>query len=158
MWQRTGNAEWIWYSPPGPEPSPLGFYATRDFALPSAPARASAKLAVDRAHVLYVNGERVGAGEWRPGDPLRVYAIGGRLRAGVNRIAIEASSPTGVGAILFSLDVDGFGRDAVVSDRRWRVDLSPGAIAAGSRYRPIVWGRPPQYPWGYPRMPRPNEF
>jgi len=158
MLQRTGGAEWIWYSPAGPEPRPLRFYATRDFELPSAPSRATAKLAVDRAHVLYVNGERVGAGEIRPGDPLRVYGIAGRLHAGVNRIAIEASSPTGVGGILFSLDLDGFGRDALVSDRRWRVDLSSEAVTRGARYRPVVWGRPPQFPWGYPRMPRPNEI
>jgi hypothetical protein len=101
---------------------------------------------------------RAGSAVQRPGDPLRLYRVAALLRTGVNRIAIEASSPTGVGGILFSLDLDAFGRDAVVSNGRWRVDLSAEAVRTGARYRPVVWGRPPQYPWGYPRMPRPAEM
>jgi hypothetical protein len=154
----TGKAEWIWYSSGTARPQPLRFFATREFVLPAAPERASAKLFVDRDHVLFVNGARVGAGEQRPGDPLRVYPLASFLRAGVNRLVIEASSPTGVGGILFALDCDGYGRDALVSDGAWRVDLSPDAESSGGRYRPIVWGRPPQPPWGYPRMPRPEEI
>ena len=154
----TGKAEWIWYSSGTARPQPLRFFATREFVLPAAPGRALAKVFVDRAHVLFVNGARVGTGEQRPGDPLRIYPVAPFLRAGVNRLVIEAASPTGVGGILFALDCDGYGRDALVSDGAWRVDLSPDAETAGGRYRPMVWGRPPQPPWGYPRMPRPNEF
>ncbi|HEY4231095.1 MAG TPA: hypothetical protein VGO79_13060 [Thermoanaerobaculia bacterium] len=154
----TGKAEWIWYSSGTARPQPLRFFATREFVLPATPERALAKVFVDRVHVLFVNGVRVGAGEQRPGDSLRIYPVASFLRAGVNRLVIEAESPTGVGGILFSLDCDGYGRDALVSDGAWRVDLSPDAEIAGGRYRPMVWGRPPQPPWGYPRMPRPNEF
>jgi len=50
------------------------------------------------------------------------------------------------------------GEERVVSDGRWRVDPSRGAIASGGRYRPAVWGSPPMYPWGWPRLPRPNEI
>ncbi len=153
----TGPARWIWYTGRVPEPRPLHFYAGRDFELPRAPSRALAKLFVDREHALYVNGLRAGTGLQRPGDPLAVYDLTTLLAAGPNRVTIEASSPTGIGGILFSLDLDGYGRDAVCSDVRWRVDSSADAILAGGRYRPFVWGRPPQYPWGYPRMPRPNE-
>jgi hypothetical protein len=155
---RTGAAEWIWYSYGPQEPRPVRFFATREIVLPTAPARATAKLLVDPEHVLYVNGLRVGGATRHSGDPLRLYAIAALLHPGVNRIAIEAASPTGVGGILFSLDLDGFGRDAVVTDGLWRVDLSRESLATGARYRPVVWGRPPQYPWGYPRMPRPNEM
>jgi hypothetical protein len=155
---RTGAAEWIWYSRGPREPRPVRFFATREILLSAAPARATAKLIVDREHVLYVNGARAGSATQRPGDPLRLYPIAALLHPGVNRIAIEAASPTGVGGILFSLDLDGFGRDAVVTDSLWRVDLSRDAVATGARYRPIVWGRPPQHPWGYPRLPRPNEL
>jgi hypothetical protein len=112
---------------------------------------------VDREHVLYVNGARAGAGVQRPGDALALYDLSPLLRPGVNRIAIEAGSPTGVGGILFSLDLDGLGRDALVSDGHWRVDLSADALAAGGRYGPVVWGSPPQYPWGYPAMPKPGD-
>lgn len=154
----TGSAEWIWYTGGVPQPRPLRFYATRDFELPRAPSRAIAKLFVDREHALYVNGRRVAAGVQHPGDPLAIYDLRSHLSGGVNRVAIEASSPTGIGGILFSLDLDAFGRDALFSDGKWRVDLSAGAIGRGGRYRPQVWGRPPQYPWRYPRLPRPNEL
>jgi hypothetical protein len=154
----TGPAEWIWYTSRVPEPRRLRFYATRDFELPAAPSRAMAKLFVDPAHVLYVNGARVGGGLQRRGDPLALYPIARYLKRGVNRVSIEASSPTGIGGILFSLDLDAYGRDAVCTNGSWRVDLSPAAIVDGGRYRPEVWGRPPQYPWAYPRMPRPEEM
>jgi hypothetical protein len=155
---RTGPAEWIWYTSRLPEPRRLRFYATRDFELPAAPSRALAKLFVDSEHVLYVNGTRVSGGLQRRGAPLALYPIARYLKRGVNRVSIEASSPTGIGGILFSLDLEGYGRDAVCTNGSWRVDLSPAAIVNGGRYRPEVWGRPPQYPWGYPRMPRPEEI
>jgi hypothetical protein len=154
----TGGAEWIWYTNRVPEAHPITFVATRDFVLDRAPEHALAKVFVDRGHVLYVNGTRAGSGTQRPGDPLAVYQVASLLKTGINRIAIEAESPTGIGGILFSLDVHLSGRDAVVSDGRWRVDLAREAVEVGARYRPAVWGRPPQYPWGYPRIPEPREL
>jgi len=154
----TGAAEWIWYTSRLPRPQPLRFYATRELVLPERPRRATAKLVVDRDHVLWVNGRRAGSGSQRPGDPLVLHRIEALLVRGPNRIAVEASHPTGAGGILFSLDVSGYGRDALVSNGEWRVDLDPAAVTSGGRYRPVVWGRPPQYPWGFPRMPRPNEL
>lgn len=153
----TGGAEWIWYASGSRQPVPVRFFAGRDFVLPAAPATATARLFVDREHALFVNGSLVGRSVQEPGDPLRVYRLAPYLRAGINRIVIEASSPTGVGGILFSLDLDGFGRGALVSDGLWRVAPSEGGLAAGGGYRPLVWGRPPQPPWGYPRMPEPRE-
>jgi hypothetical protein len=158
MESHTGPAEWIWYSGRATrQMRALRFYATRDFELPSAPARALAKVFVDRGHVLYVNGTRAGSGTQRPGDPLAVYDIARWIRTGTNRIVIEAESPTGAGGLLFALDVDGFGRNAVVSDEGWRIDPSADALVQGGRYRARVWGKPPQYPWGWPRMPTPEE-
>jgi hypothetical protein len=154
----TGSAEWIWYSSRVPEPRPVRFWATRDFILPRAPSRATAKLFVDSEHVLYINGVRLGGRSQRRGDPLAVYDAAPLLREGANRVAIEAASPTGIGGILFSLDLDSYGRDALVSDGGWNVDPSPEGIVRGARFAPVVWGRPPQYPWGYPRMPRPGEL
>ena len=151
----TGKAQWIWYTSSRPAPSALKFYATRGIVLREKPVRATAKVFVDREHVLYVNGSRAGGAVQRPGDPLAVYDVAPLMREGVNQLAIEAASPTGTGGILFSLDLDGYGRDAVVSDGLWRVDLSADALNAGGRYRPVVWGSPPQFPWGYPRMPGP---
>jgi hypothetical protein len=158
MFLTTGRAEWIWYTDRLREPRPLAFVATRDFELSKAPEKARARMFVDRTHVLYVNGALAGSGSQRPGDPLAVYEVAPLLKAGVNRVAIAAASPTGIGGILFSLEIFMAGRDAVVSDGRWRVDPSAEAIRSGARYRPVVWGRPPQYPWGYPRMPEPREL
>lgn len=155
---RTGDARWIWYSREIKEPLPISFVATRDVVLGQAPARATAKVFADRWHVLWVNGHRAGAGTQQPGAPLALYEIGPLLRRGVNRIAIEAGSETGAGGLLFSLDLPGSGRDAVVSDDRWRIDPSRDAIRSGGRYRPAVWGSPPMYPWGWPRLPRPDEM
>ena len=154
----TGRAEWIWYTNRLPQPSPIRFFATRAFELPDKPDRALVKLFVDEEHVLWVNGKRAGAGRQRAGDPLALYDIAPLLAAGPNRLTVEAASPTGIGGILLSVDVQGFGRDALVSDGAWRVDTSREAIAGPGRYRPVVWGRPPQYPWGFPRMPRPEEI
>jgi len=154
---RTGQARWIWYSRDVKEPREVFFVATRDVLLPRLPARATAKIFVDQWHVLWVNGVRAGGGSHRPGDPLALYEIAGMLKPGSNRIAVEAGSESGVGGLLFSLDSSGSGRDAVVSDGKWRVDPSRKAIISGARYRPDVWGRPPMHPWGWPRLPRPNE-
>ena len=128
-----------------------------DVVLNRAPVRSTAKIFADQWHVLWVNGERAGSGRQRPGDPLVLHEIAGFLSRGFNRIAIEAGSETGVGGLLFSLDLADSGRDAVFSDGRWRVDPSRDAIQSGGRYRAEVWGRPPMYPWGWPRLPRPNE-
>jgi hypothetical protein len=153
----TGRAEWIWYTNRIPRPAPIRFFATRAFVLPEKPGRALVKLFADREHVLWVNGQRAGAGTQRTGDPLALYDVAALLREGENRLTIEAASPTGIGGILFSADIQSFGRDALVSDGDWRVDPSRDAIAGPGRYRPAVWGPPPQFPWGYPRMPRPEE-
>ncbi len=155
----TGRAEWIWYTNRMTQPAPIRFFATRAFELPEKPDRALAKLFVDDEHVLWVNGERAGAaGQQRPGDALALYEIASFLQAGENRVTIEAASPTGLGGILMSVDIQGFGRDALVTDGAWRVDTSRDAITGPGRYRPVVWGPPPQYPWGFPRMPRPDEI
>jgi len=156
-YSRTGEARWIWYSREVREPQPVSFVATRDFVLERAPIRATAKVFGDRWHVLWLNGRRVGGRRQRPGDPLALYEVARYLSPGVNRIAVESGSDTGVGGLLFSLDVSDRGRDAVVSDERWRVDRDRRAIFSGGRYRPAVWGRPPMYPWRWPRLPRPDE-
>lgn len=157
-YSRIGSARWIWYSRDVREPRQLVFVATRDFVLEITPHRATAKVFGDAWHVLWVNGRRVGAARQHPGDPLALYEVAEYLRHGVNRVAIESGSETGVGGLLFSLDISDRGRDVVVSDGKWRVDSSREAIFSGGRYRAEVWGSPPMYPWGWPRLPRPNEL
>ena len=151
----TGEARWIWCSRDIRGPSRVRFYATRDFVLQEVPRRAVAKVFVDRRWELFINGSRVAAGEQRPGDPMEILEIASYLKRGSNRVAIQAESPTGVGGILFSLDLDAR-ENAVVSDAGWRVDSSDAAILRGGRAPAVEWGRPPIHPWGYPALPEPT--
>lgn len=151
----TGDAEWIWYTRDIPRPQPVRFYATRDFVLEQVPASATAKVFADRRHAFYINGFGMGNAERQPGDALVLYDLAAQLKPGQNRIAILVESDTGAGGLLFALDLAGVGRNAIVSDGTWRVDLSPEAIQRGARFPAVVWGRPPMHPWGYPRMPGP---
>lgn len=151
----TGDAEWIWFSKDIRQPSWVRFYATREFRLDERPSAAVAKVFGDRRHVLYINGFGLGGTEQKPGDPLWLHDLTPQLRRGDNRLVIVLESNTGVGGLLFALDVAGLGRNVVVSDERWRVDFDPAALRRGGRYPAVSWGRPPMYPWGYPRFPRP---
>jgi hypothetical protein len=146
---RTGGAQWIWLAVDGEEPKPLRFFARRDFTLARVPPSAKALLFVDRRGVLRVNTSRFPLPEQRPGSPLAEVEIAPALAAGVNRVVIEAESPTGAGGILFHLDLPGAER--VDSDATWRVSPSEAALARGGGTPAAVWGRPPMYPWGYPR-------
>ena len=145
----TGAARWIWFRLDIKQPGPLRFYAERDFRLETVPASAKAKLFVDRRGSLILNGTRFPASEQRPGSRLKVLEVAPVLVTGLNRAVIEAESPTGAGGVLFCLDLPG-GR-SVVSDGSWRVSLSQAVLARGGGAPAGVWGRPPMYPWGYPR-------
>lgn len=149
----TGEARWIWCSRDIRGPSPVRFYATREFVLQEVPRRATARVFVDRGWQLFVNGSRVAGGEQGPGDRLQVLEVAASLKHGENRLTIQAESPTGVGGILFSLELDG-SRKSIVSDASWRVDFSDAArMGHGGQAHASEWGRPPIYPWGYPRPP-----
>jgi hypothetical protein len=78
-----------------------------------------------------------------------VVEIAPALTAGVNRVVIEAESPTGAGGILFHLELPG--GDHVDSDATWQVSSSEAELARGAGKPAAVWGRPPMYPWGYPK-------
>ena len=150
---RTGGAEWIWYSRAGRLPRPLHFYAFRDWTLARAPRRARALVFADPGAVLWIGEVRVATLRQRPGDSLAVVDLAPYLRAGNNRIVIEASSPDGIGGILFAAEGEGIDADAIASGRAWRVALEAREAERGNGAPAIVWGRPPQYPWGYPRLP-----
>jgi hypothetical protein len=141
---RTGTARWIWNTRDVREPHAVTFRASRAFRLEAAAPVARVKIFVDRSYRLFLDGARVGTGGMRPGDSLDVYDLPGGLSAGVHEFTIEASSPTGIGGILFALDASGAGRDVLVSDQGWSVDGKPV----------WVWGRPPIYPWRFPALAR----
>lgn len=143
------GARWIWVSA-SPERAPIHFSAIREFSLPAAPAHATARIFVDRRFALFVNGSRAAAGGQRPGEPSAAIDVAPLLRPGRNTVAIVAESPEGIGAILFALDT-GWDQPAVVSDGEWSVDPSGRSVLAPGSQRAAVLGRPPMYPWGYPK-------
>jgi hypothetical protein len=142
-----GQAQWIWLTRQIPKPEPRRFEAERRFSLAAPPAAAGVKIFVDRSYTLFINGERVGQGGQRPGEAVNLYDVARFLRAGPNRIVIDAVSENGVGGILFALDFGPGGPAAIVSDDRWTANGAPV----------IVWGRPPMFPWGYPPTPGQSE-
>ena len=141
----TGRAEWIWVTDDVKTPHPVKFSASRSFVLDRPLAAAKARIFVDRSYRLFLDGIPVGAGGQKPGDPMDAYDLSGKFGAGRHDLRIEAESPTGIGGILFGLDLELLGRNAVVSDESWSVD----------GHAPFVWGRPPIYPWDFPE--RANE-
>ncbi len=147
----ASSASWIWYARAGRLPRPLRFYAERDVLLPSVPPHAEARFLVDPSYALFVNGAKVAQGGSRPGDALTAADLVPHLRAGANRIVIEASSPDGVGGILFTASGEGLDADAFASSSRWRVALDRSALERGEGRPAIEWGKPPQYPWSYLR-------
>ena len=147
----SGGAAWIWYARAGKKPAPLRFWAEREIALDRVPEQVEATFLVDPEFVLYVNGRRVDAGSGRPGDALRAVNLAPDLVPGVNRVLIEASSPDGVGGILFRAEGAGLAPGALDSGSSWRVALDRDELERGGGRPAVVWGRPPQSPWGYPR-------
>lgn len=141
----TGRARWIWATDDVKTPHPLRFTATRSIVIEETVTDARVKIFGDPQYRVLLDGRLVGAGRQAPGDALDVYDVSDRLGRGVHEWAIEAESPTGIGGVLFALDVSGHGRDAVVSDASWTIDGRPA----------FVWGDPPMYPWGFPPLPRP---
>ena len=148
-WKRTessetGRARWIWATDDVKTENPATFIASRSFSLSVPAPVARAKVFVDRSYRLVVDGRLVGAGGMKPGDPIDTIDLPGGLAAGDHTIAIEGASPSGIGGILFALDLPGAGRAVVVSDAAWTVGGKPV----------FVWGEPPMHPWGFPGLRR----
>jgi hypothetical protein len=140
----TGRAKWIWATDDVKTPHPLKFAARRSFLLELPVAGARARIFVDRSYRFFLDGALVGSGSKKPGDAMDTYDLSGRFSRGRHDLVIEAESPTGIGGILFGLDLSGLGRNAVVSDEEWTLGGQP----------PFVWGKPPIYPWGFPDRAR----
>ncbi len=164
LYHLTGEASWMWVTDDVAELRPLAGVFVHRFDLTDRPKSAVAKVCGDREFVLWVNGHLVTTGHNRPGFTLEVVPVTDLMRPGSNVIAVEAASPTPVGAVLFALDLepgprglregDPRGRSAIVSGRDWRVltrwdaSLLESGTAEGSV--PWIWGRPPDHPWSYP--------
>lgn len=161
----TQDAQWIWKPLGRKEQVPTVFYAVRDFALDSLPARARLLVTADEEYVLTLNGKRIGAGAYSSGTPLDVYEVGPLLIQGGNRLLVELRSGRGAGGLLLSLQDAATGRQLAASDERWRLfphdqlGLARGWLPIGEGrggQAAFCWGYPPIGRWGRPRVGRPR--
>ena len=154
----TGAAEWIW--PPAAASGagrPTACLLLADFELEKAPEE-TARLFVtaDREYAVHVNGHQIARGGFVRGEPIDEFQIAHLLRAGVNRLTIEARTPYGDGGALAGIELAD-GSMPVVTDSAWRVLetwdplLVKGAAPVGDGLvaGPVrSWGRPPVGRWG----------
>ena len=148
----TGNAEWIWVTDTLEKVYPTGGLFVATFDLETPPRSALLKICGDRSWVAYVNGTAAACGWSRPGFRLDMFDVGHLLRQGSNVLAVEVRSPTPAGGLLLSLDVAGVGQNILVSGPRFvsRGRFSLAAHDPSDGPVPVLWGRPPRFPWEYP--------
>ncbi len=155
----TGPAEWIWADGVDAAPGePAAYVLLRDFDLEAAPQEAARLfVAVDREYAVHLNGRQIARGAYRRGEPLDEYQVAHLLRAGSNRLTIEARTPHGDGGALAGIELHD-GSMPVATDGEWRfmagwdprlVKGETPLAEAGPALRPVrVWGRPPVGRWG----------
>jgi hypothetical protein len=150
----TGGAEWIWTTNALERPHPEAGLFVASLDLDAPPPSALLKVCGDREYVVYINGSPAACGWSRPGFRLDLFDVGHLLRQGPNVIAAEVRSPSPAGGLLLALDVGGVGTNVLVSGPTfsWRRRFALGPHDPSDRRVPVVWGAPPRYPWGYPKL------
>ena len=153
----TGAAEWIWPEADSEPGRPAAYLLLADFELDQAP-EAAARLFVtaDREYAVHLNGHQIARGGFRRGEPIDEFQVAHLLRAGVNRLTIEARTPYGDGGALAGIELDD-GSMPVVTDGAWRfIDIWEPRLVKGEAQGPDAgelgtvraWGRPPVGRWG----------
>lgn len=148
----TGQAQWIWVTDTLERVHPVAGLFVASLRLNAPTPGALLKVCGDREYVVYVNGTPAGCGWSRPGFLLDLYDVGHLLHQGENVLAVEVRSPTPTGGLLLALDVEGVGRNVLVSgpDFVSRDRFGLGPPGPGDLAIPVTWGGPPLFPWSYP--------
>jgi hypothetical protein len=126
-------AQWIWLEEPRPgkEVPVESRYFRKTFNVdgPSV-AQAVLNVTADASFTVWLNGERVGHGEFHP-HTRRVYAfdVSRYLRRGANVIAVQGTNKTGVAGLLAQLTYACAGSVPVTlaTNATWKVSRSPAA-------------------------------
>lgn len=154
----TGDAEWIWPETAASKAGePAAYLLLADFGLDEAPEQ-EARLFVtaDREYAVHLNGHQIARGGFRRGEPIDEVQVAHLLRAGANRLTIEARTPYGDGGALAGIELAD-GSMPVVTDSTWRfldaweplVVKGAGPVEDGREPGLIrSWGRPPVGRWG----------
>ncbi len=148
----TGDAQWIWMTDMLERVHPEAALFVASLRLSAPPPAALLKVCGDREYVVYVNGTAAACGWSRPGFLLDLYDVGHLLHQGDNVVAVEVRSPTPTGGLLLALDVEGSGRNLLVSGPAFvvRERFALGPPGPGDSPVPVTWGAPPHFPWAYP--------
>jgi serine/threonine protein kinase len=125
------SAAWIWFdetrSPA--DTTTLRRAFRRSFTIDgSSIERARLDIAADSSFIVWINGERLGQGDFLPHlRRVQSFNVANYLRPGPNAIAVQATSKSGVAGVLAQLTYTcpGAATMAVVSDRSWRAYRSP---------------------------------
>lgn len=159
FWRRelhhvTGSAAWVWVTDSLERVFPVAGLFVAPLHLEAPPREALLKICGDREYVVYVNRSPAACGWSRPGFRLDLFDVGHLLRQGDNLVAVEVRSPTPVGGLLISLDVDGIGLNVLESGRSFtlRRRFSLSSDQDDDVQPPVVWGAPPRFPWQYPTL------
>ncbi|MDW7967874.1 MAG: hypothetical protein RMI39_07105 [Thermoanaerobaculum sp.] len=152
FWRRqvgnlTGEARWVWVTQQLERPYPTRAVFVAPFSLPEPRPGVLLKVAADREYVAWVNGVLAACGWSRPGFRLDVYDVSHLVRPGRNALRLEVRSPTPVGGVLAAVDLPGVGKNALITGRDFFLEERSSLVPP-----PVVWGPPPRYPWGYPRL------
>ncbi len=150
LFESAHGARWIWAEGDYGGGEPIAFYAVREVEL-SAVGPGHITVAADETYLLYLNGQRIGAGSYRSQAPIDVYEVGDFLEVGVNRILVELRSSRGAGGLLARIDL-GTGA-VVVTDKSWRIfrrydaGLVRGLSHLEGGEAPKIWGKAPTGRW-----------
>jgi hypothetical protein len=160
----TGGAQWIWDAHRLADQTPVGFFAARDFILPSNRLYTHIKIVGDPQYTLYFNGREIGGRRTGETSTLDVYDVSGDAHDGRNRVVVAVRSADGVGGLIVSIDLSPEIANFVVSDREWKIfrvwrpDLLTHDPAGAPWAGPMLIGRPPMGRWNYlTRAPAPTK-
>ena len=138
--QRQREPEWIWSHEHKTGQVPFLSAHFRKTFYATSTTSAQLQIAADDAYEVFVNGQRIATGEsWEHMD---VYEISEHVQSGRNLIAVKVTNRTGDHAGLSArIDINeerGHQR-TFVTDRTWRVNLSPLPLWYVPRYNDRRW-------------------
>jgi hypothetical protein len=133
------NAAWIWWEKAA-EGAMLAF--RKEFSLESVPARAVLSIAADRSCTIWLNGQRVGSGEFSDtAKRVQAFDVARYLKRGENALAVEAKGGSRRAGVLAELNHNAAGAltRLLVSDVSWKVSAQPGAGWQSSPFDDSGW-------------------
>jgi serine/threonine protein kinase len=143
---RSTPAQWIWYNEQRPvgAMAPEQRYFRKRFTVEGATtSHAVLNVSGDAAFTVWLNGERIGHGEFHPHNRhVHTYDVAKQLRPGENVLAVQGTNKMGLAGVLAQLNwvTPGSAPGSVVSDATWKTSQAapPGWERVG--FDDAAWG------------------